>query len=274
MGYSVIRLFVIGLLFFISPAWAVSYGVYDLTELRYEHSRNTDEVRSIASITKLFTAKAVIDSNVDLNEKIRVQGKGTGRFARGIMIERYELLRATLMSSDNLAAESLAHAHPGGYKQFLKDINEDISQMGLKNTVIADATGLLAANQSTVEDLKEFLFSLRRYELIKVLSSEKYYTYQYKRGKRTITIHLKNTNPQVWTYDEIVLTKTGYTSKAGRCLAMLVEKNSILYAVITLGNKDIKTRSARIDELMNEHIYANSASIKINSTEVEEWPTP
>lgn len=271
-----IRILVFALLFLTAPAKAVSYGVYDLTELKYEHSRNTDEVRSIASITKLFTAKAVIDSGVDLNERIKVQGRSGGRFARGIMIERYELLRAMLMSSDNLAAESLAMAHPGGYKQFLKDVNSDIELMDLKNTVIADATGLLAANRSTVEDLKEFLFGLRRYELIKILSAEKFYTYQYKKGKRTITIHLKNTNPQVWTYDEIVLTKTGFTSKAGRCLAMLVEKNGILYAVITLGNRDVKSRSARIDELMNEHIYANAASVKINGPEPEfiEWPSP
>lgn len=108
-----IRILVFALLFLTAPAKAVSYGVYDLTELKYEHSRNTDEVRSIASITKLFTAKAVIDSGVDLNERIKVQGRSGGRFARGIMIERYELLRAMLMSSDNLAAESLAMAHPG-----------------------------------------------------------------------------------------------------------------------------------------------------------------
>lgn len=264
-----IRSFVVGLLFFVSPAWAVSYGVYDLTELQYEHSRNTDEVRSIASITKLFTAKAVIDSEVDLQEKIRVQGKSTGRFARGTMVERYELLRATLMSSDNLAAESLAHAHPGGFKQFLRDVNDEISMMGLNSTVIADSTGLLAANQSTVEDLKNFLFALRKYEIIKDLSTEKNYIHKYRKGKKTITIHMRNTNPQIWTYDEIVLSKTGFTNKAGRCLAMLVEKNGILYAVITLGNRDVKSRSRTIDELFNEHIYANTINLKPAATNVD-----
>jgi D-alanyl-D-alanine endopeptidase (penicillin-binding protein 7) len=255
------------LVFCASKANAVSYGVYDLTDLQYEHSRGVDEVRSIASITKLFTAKAVIDSRVDLDEKIKVQGKSSGRFARGIMIERYELLRATLMSSDNLAAESLAHAHPGGFKQFLIDVNDDISYMGLQNTRIVDSTGLLADNKSTVEDLKNFLFSLRKYEIIKTLSTEKFYTYKYKKGKKTITIHMKNTNPQMWTYDEIVLTKTGFTSKAGRCLAMLVEKNNILYAVITLGNRDVRSRSAKIDELFHQHIYANQKPIEFTLPE-------
>jgi D-alanyl-D-alanine endopeptidase (penicillin-binding protein 7) len=168
------------------------------------------------------------------------------------MIERYELLRAMLMSSDNLAAESLAHAHPGGYEKFLKDTAENISEMNLKDTVIVDSTGLLAGNQSSVNDLKEFLFTLRKYHIIQLLSSEKLYTYEYRRGKKTIKVHMKNTNPQMWTYDNIILTKTGFTNAAGRCLAMLVEKNNELYAVISLGNKTLFQRSKNITELMNE----------------------
>lgn len=240
------------LLLFSTNAYAVSYGVYDLSELRYEHSKNIDEVRSIASITKLFTAMAVINSDVSFSEEIKVQGKSNGRFARGVYIERYELLRAMLMSSDNLAAESLAHAHPGGYEQFIKDVNTMVSDLNLKNTVIVDSTGLLAGNRSSVEDLKDFLFTLRKYPLIQRLSTEKLYTYQYRKGKKIITVNLRNTNPQMWTYDSIILTKTGFTNPAGRCLAMLVEKEDKLFAVITLGNKDVKQRSQNIAVMMNE----------------------
>jgi D-alanyl-D-alanine endopeptidase (penicillin-binding protein 7) len=233
-------------------AQGTSYGVFNYTEVEYVHNKNVEVVRSIASITKLFTAKVVLDSNVDLDEPVLVQGKSTGRFARGIKIERYELLRAMLMSSDNLAAESLAMAHPGGMKQFLYDVNGDIEWMGLKNTVIVDSTGLLAGNKSTVEDLKEFLFVLRRYYLIQRLSSEKLYTTEYRKGKKVIKVNLKNTNPQIWTYDSIILTKTGFTSAAGRCLAMLVEKNGELYSVISLGNRTVIERTRNISDLMNE----------------------
>jgi D-alanyl-D-alanine endopeptidase (penicillin-binding protein 7) len=240
------------LLFSTNVYAATSYGVYDLSELRYEHSFNTDEVRSIASITKLFTAMAVLNSDVYIGEEVKVQGTASGRFARGVYIERYELLRAMLMSSDNLAAESLAHAHPGGYNKFIRDVNLMISDLGLKNTVIVDSTGLLPGNKSSVDDLKDFLFTLRKYPLIQKLSTEKLYTYQYKKGKKTLTIQLRNTNPQMWTYDNIVLTKTGYTNPAGRCLAMLVEKEDKLFAVITLGNKDVKQRSQNIATMMND----------------------
>lgn len=233
--------------------WAqTSYGVISYSTMEYEHEKNVSEVRSIASITKLFTAKTILDSGVSLSERIKVQGRSGGRFARGIYIERYELLRAMLMSSDNLAAESLAMAHPGGYDKFLKDSADSIGDMGLKNTTIADSTGLLAANKSSVSDLNEFLFVLRGYPIIQVLSSEKFYTYEYRRGKRTVKVNLKNTNPQMWTYDNIILTKTGTTNAAGRCLAMLVEKGGELYAVISLGNKTSVQRNRNITELMSE----------------------
>jgi serine-type D-Ala-D-Ala endopeptidase (penicillin-binding protein 7) len=229
-----------------------SYGVFNYSSVEYEHSKNTDEVRSIASITKLFTAKTVLDSGVSLSEEVKVQGKASGRFARGVYVERFELLRAMLMSSDNLAAESLAHAHPGGYEQFISDVATNISDMNLKNTVIVDSTGLLPGNQSSVNDLTDFLFTLRKYPLIQQLSSEKLHTTEYRKGKKTIKVVLKNTNPQMWTYDNIILTKTGFTNPAGRCLAMLVEKGDQLYSVVSLGNKTVVQRSKNITALMNE----------------------
>jgi D-alanyl-D-alanine endopeptidase (penicillin-binding protein 7) len=165
-------------------------------------------------------------------------------------------MRAMLMSSDNLAAESLAHAHPGGYDQFLKDINWHLGINGFKETKIVDPTGLLAGNVSTVDELKEFLFILRRIDIIEYYSSEKFYTvkYQLPKSKKQITINLRNTNPQIFTYDNIVLTKTGFTNAAGRCLAMLVEKDGVLYAMITLGNRDVQQRSRVIDTMFNIHV--------------------
>lgn len=239
------------------PAMAlatVSYGVFNFSEVKYDVDQNTNEVRSIASITKLFTAQTIIDSHADLRELVKVQGKSNGRFARGMLVERYELLRAMLMSSDNLAAESLANAHPGGYEQFLKDANDRISDMGLKNTVIVDSTGLLAGNQSTVDDLRDFLFVLRRYILIQQLSSEKLHTYEYNKNKKHVRVDFRNTNPHLWTYDNIILTKTGYTNPAGRCLAMLVEKDGVLYALITLGNKNMEQRARVVADMFNRHI--------------------
>jgi len=250
------RLLLATCLLFTNSVYANSYGLYDFDNVRYEHSRNTTDVKSIASITKLFTAYAVVMSGVDLDEKVKVQGKSGGRFARGSYLQRSELMRAMLMSSDNLAAETLAHAHPGGYEQFLKDINWHLGLNGFKETKIVDPTGLLAGNVSTVDELKEFLFILRRIDIIRYYSSGKTHSVKYQppKSKKTITIQLRNTNPQIFTYDSIVLTKTGFTNAAGRCLAMLVEKNGVLYAMITLGNKDVRQRTGVINEMFNVHV--------------------
>jgi serine-type D-Ala-D-Ala endopeptidase (penicillin-binding protein 7) len=243
----------IALLFLPTLSWATaSYGVFDFSSVEYQHSRNTDEVRSIASITKLFTAQTVLDSGVDLRELVQVRGKANGRFARDTLISRYELLRAMLMSSDNLAAETLAHAHPGGFDKFIQDVNTRVGDMALKNTVIVDSTGLLPGNKSTVDDLRDFLFTLRKYMLIQALSVEKTYSTEYRRGAKIVKVNLKNTNPQMWSYDNIVLTKTGFTNPAGRCLAMLVEKNGELFAVVSLGSVSVQERSKNIANLMNE----------------------
>jgi D-alanyl-D-alanine endopeptidase (penicillin-binding protein 7) len=195
-------------------------------------------------------------SRVDLNEKVKVQGKSGGRFARGAYLERSELMRAMLMSSDNLAAESLAHAHPGGYDEFINNINWHLGLNGFKETKIVDSTGLLAGNVSTIDELKEFLFILRRIDIIRYYSSEKLYSIKYQppKSKKTITINLRNTNPQIFNYDSIVLTKTGFTNAAGRCLAMLVEKDGVLYAMITLGNKDVRQRSGVINDMFNVYV--------------------
>jgi D-alanyl-D-alanine endopeptidase (penicillin-binding protein 7) len=235
--------------------WASSaYGLYDFNNVKYEASENTDDVRSIASITKLFTAYTILQVPVDLYEKIEVRGKSHGHFVRGSMVSRYDLLRAMLMSSDNLAAESLAHNYPGGYDVFIQDANLYIGNLGLKKTTIVDATGLLEGNKSSVDELKDFLFTLRKYSLIQELSITRHYkiTYTPPKRKKSITIVLNNTNPQIDKLPGVVITKTGFTNPAGRCVAMLVEHKDNLYGVITLGNKNVVQRSNIVTRLFKD----------------------
>lgn len=245
------KYFIAGFFCFIVPAWANgAYGVRDWNEYQWTHSSNVEDVRSIASITKLFTALVVLQSGVDLKELVPVKGNVSGRFPIGTKISRVELLRATLISSDNRAAESLAHAHPGGREQLLKDVQSMIEFLSLKNTKIVDPTGLSAGNVSTVEDLTDFMFYLRNNWAIRTISAEKQHESKITKGKKTVKIVLRNTNPAVFTYDNILISKTGTTNAAGKCVAMLVEKGGALYALIVLGQKNSKDRQMIIQELM------------------------
>lgn len=233
-------------------AYSQAYGVYDTNSRQFQQELNSTDVRSIASITKMFTAATIVRSGVDMSEAVKVQGTAGGRFARGSMVPRIDLFKAMLISSDNLAAESLANAHPGGYGVFLQDVRYTINHAGLHNTDIVEPTGLSADNKSTVEELAKFLIYLQSYPLIQQVSSEREDKVQYKRGKKNITVNLRNTNPSMWQYDFITMSKTGFTSAAGRCVAMLVRQGGQLVAVVVLGQRDVRSRSRVVDTLFKD----------------------
>jgi D-alanyl-D-alanine endopeptidase (penicillin-binding protein 7) len=109
------------LLFVSGVAHAGAHAFYDFSSHSYIVENNRHEVRSIASITKLFTAVTVLNSGVDLSEKVKVNGRSRGHVPSGVLMTRMDLMRAMLISSDNRAAETLANHHPGGFNQFIRE---------------------------------------------------------------------------------------------------------------------------------------------------------
>ena len=245
------RYIIILLLLILGQAQATgAYGLKGWNENLWHHAYNIDEVRSIASITKLFTAYTVIESGADLFALVKVQSGVAGRYPPDAMVSRLELMRAMLISSDNRAAQSLAAAHPGGTSVFIQDVAWHIYGLGLKHTKIVDPHGLSPMNISTVEDLSDFLFFMRNSNIIKILSSERTHRSQIHRGKKTVTINLRNTNPAIFTYDNILISKTGTTNAAGKCVAMLIERNGGLFAVVVLGQHNGHERTMVVEELL------------------------
>jgi D-alanyl-D-alanine endopeptidase (penicillin-binding protein 7) len=249
--------YILALLIFVTQTAYAQKGAYVLYDYGLDRSQvvyNADEIRSIASITKLFTAIVVLRSGVELDEKIKVQGKSGGRFQKGMMITRNNLMRAMLISSDNLAAETLAHTYPGGFDKFLLDTNEYARGMGLVNTTIVDSSGLLAGNVSTAADLITFLWKIRDNEVIRNIAKERNDHISVPKGKKTITVNLKNTNPSLFVFDNILISKTGFTSAAGRCVIMLVEKNKSLHGIVILGQKNVQDRSKIANDLITAKV--------------------
>jgi D-alanyl-D-alanine endopeptidase (penicillin-binding protein 7) len=258
--------YIFALLLLVSQYTYAQKGAYVLYDYELDRSQvvyNADEVRSIASITKLFTAIVVLRSGVELNEKVQVQGRSSGRFLKGMMISRNHLMRTMLISSDNLAAETLANTYPGGFDKFILDTNEYVRGMGLINTKIVDSSGLLAGNVSTAADLITFLWKIRNNEVIRNIAKERNDHISVPKGKKTITVNLKNTNPSLFVFDNILISKTGFTNAAGRCVIMLVEKNKSLHGIVILGQTNVKDRS----QIANDLITAKAM-------EKEQMPAP
>jgi D-alanyl-D-alanine carboxypeptidase len=105
-------------------------------------------------------------------------------------------------------------------------------------------------NISTVEDLSNFLFYMRNNIIIRTIASERTHQTQVVKGKKRITVNLRNTNPAMFTYDNILISKTGTTNAAGKCVAMLIERNGALFAVVVLGQKTGQQRTMVVEELL------------------------
>lgn len=230
-----------------------SWGLYDYDLREYQVVFNRTEVRPIASITKLFTANTIMREGLDLNEKVKVQGKAGGRFPKGSMVTRKDLMKAMLISSDNLAAETLAHTFPGGFNAFIAETNRWVRGFGMTNTTIVDASGLLPGNVSNIDNLVTLLYKVKDIPVIRQIASDRTETLSLPKGKkRTIKINLHNTNPTLFQFDNILVSKTGFTNPAGRCVVMLVDKGDRLYAVVILGQKNVIDRSKIAEDLINK----------------------
>ena len=227
-----------------------SYVLFDYNEGQFSDEHNRNQVRSIASITKMFTAITVINSSASLYEKLFITGHNGGKVPRGSWVSRMDLLKAMVMNSDNLAAEVLANNHPGGFHQFIIDANTYNKNIGLLHTEIVDSSGLLSDNVSTASELVLFLNAIKDNAVIQDIGALRQYEMSVPKGKRTYHVKFHNTNPELYKYDNILISKTGFTNSAGRCVMMLIEKHHKMYAIIVLGQPNIHRRSQLVSSLM------------------------
>lgn len=214
------------------------------------YQKNAYSQASIASLTKLMTAMVILDSKVDLSKKIKISKKdidrlkGTGsRIPIGTSISGYDLLKISLMSSDNRAASALSRAYPSGKKGFIKAMNIKALKLGMHNSKFADPTGLNKKNKSTARDLVRLVEAAYQYPMIRKMTTTSQETF--KIGKRKNKIGFVNTNRLVrkgtW---EIGLSKTGFTRDAGRCLVMQATISNEPVIMIFLNSYGTLTRFA------------------------------
>ena len=189
------------------------------------YAKNIDAVVPIASITKLMTSMVVLDAGLDLREAIAITDddidhlKHTrSRLTIGTVLERDELLRLALMSSENRAASALGRTYPGGIRAFVAAMNNKAFDLGMRHTHFVDSTGLSSENVSTAQDLAKMVTAAYRYPLIQDYTTLTSHEVVAGNGRK---LTFGNSNGLVkddsW---HIGVSKTGYISEAGRCLVM------------------------------------------------------
>ena len=226
-------------LLFVSNAFAVNITAQSWLETDDKgnliEGSNITEVRSIASITKLMTVMAVIDSNPNMQEKI---GKYT----------REQLIQMALVKSDNNAAKALCDNFPGGRFECIKYMNSKAIYLGMLRTKFVEPTGLSPMNISTALDLLRLVFESSHYPEIVKASQTAVLTI--KTGKQVQTFN--NTNPIVGKRHSFIVSKTGTTNAAGGCVVMMLDTEVGRRIVIVLGSKNGRARIPEAEYIVTQ----------------------
>jgi len=208
----------------------VSTLIYNVTKNEIIMGSGLNIIRPIASLTKIMTAMVSLDHDGNLQRRIKISGSNkipSGEYTRE------ELMTAMLVRSDNGAAEALAADYPGGRRAFIRDMNKKAQNIGMNFTKFVDPSGLGSGNISNIGSIGIMLQVSSLYPFIKESSVQK----QISIEKRRYTIVLDNTNkPLLYDFDEIILSKTGFTSASGWSVGLILEKHDQIFSVIVLGS--------------------------------------
>ena len=186
------------------------------SELNIEAGENFYEVRSIASLTKLLTVMVALDDHT----------------------KDHGLVKMAMVRSSNYAADQLCRRHSGGYNGCIDAMNAKARWLGAIDTRVYEPTGLSPLNKSTAVDIAKIIRGASLYpEIVQVSQID-----NIRISKRKIA---HNTNPLVKKYNTVV-SKTGWTVRAGGCLAMIVGDR----VIVLLGSKNTHTRVTEMQQLI------------------------
>jgi D-alanyl-D-alanine endopeptidase (penicillin-binding protein 7) len=238
-------------------SWAAgkyeTHWLYNQTTNEVIVAENSKQVRPIASITKLMTAIVALDYSQDLDKKLKISNKVHTNLP-GREHTRLDVLSAMLVRSDNAAAETIAEDYPGGRLAFIQAMNAKARSMGMVYTNFVDPTGL-TANTSNAEELSIMINEASKYPLIRKLSTTKELEFETATKKRVLTKKLENTNKvALFEFEDVVVSKTGLTSIAGWCVAMVVEHAGQKYIMVILGAKNKLDRLKTVEQIMYNHV--------------------
>ncbi len=208
------------------------------------YSKEANRQLPPASTTKLLTAILVVENKplsdiVTITKKVsRVRPFKAG-FKEGNRVTVEALLYAALLKSANDAAVALAEAVAGSEEQFVTLMNQKAAAIGAIDTRFINATGLPGPDQyTTAVDLAKIMACAISFPKLKEIIGTPSARVSTEEGR---TFALRNTDRLLWSDDEIIGGKTGFTLSAGHCFVCAAENHSKRIIVTVLGSPSRKT---------------------------------
>ena len=232
---------------------------------RVIYSHNMDASLPMASTTKVMTAITAIQNCDNLDELIQVDDssigvEGTSIYLRkGELISVKDLLYGLMLRSGNDAATALACHIGGSVSGFADKMNDLATKIGAKNSNFVNPHGLDNKNHYTsAYDLALISAYALNNPKFKEIVSTKTHVIEATNvsGKRYLT----NKNRLLSSLNGCCGVKTGFTSKAGRCLVSAVERDNTTYVCVVLNCGPMFEESATLLNSCFEH-YENKKII-------------
>jgi D-alanyl-D-alanine carboxypeptidase (penicillin-binding protein 5/6) len=193
-----------------------------------------------ASLTKIMTAMVALEA-APLQQVVKIDGRAivhrsSLNFQGGEEYLLRDLVTAMLVASANDACEAVAWHIGGGTMEFVTLMNERARSLGLKNTHFANPCGFDApGHYSSAADLAKLtehalqqpFFSMMVRTLVRDIATVD--------GARKMSLHSTN---ELLVDPDVNGVKTGYTSKAGRCLIASMFKDGHRLLLVGLNLMD------------------------------------
>lgn len=219
------------------------------------YGKNSDFLLPPASTAKLMTAiivmeKANFSDIVTISQKASHVNPWKAGFKKGDKVTIEGLLYAALLKSANDAAIALAEAVAGSEDCFVSFMNEKVVSIGAGNTKFINATGLPGSGQYiTALDLSRIMKYAMSYPKLKEILATPSAKVSTEKGK---VIFLRNTDELLWTDEEVIGGKTGYTYSAKHCFVLAAERDRKTIIVSLLGSPSRKNLWQEAKKLTNK----------------------
>ncbi len=226
-------------------------------EILYE--KNKDERVAVASLTKMMVQILVLekieDGSIKWTDVVTASKNASGMggtqiwLATGEKMSVRDLFKGMSIVSANDATVALAEYVAGSEEKFVELMNKKAKELGLKNTVYKNVTGLDEdGHVSSAYDLSVIARELMKHEQIFEFTS----SYEdYIRENTPNKYWLVNTNKLVRFYEGTDGLKTGFTDNAGYSMAVTTKRDGMRLLAIVLGEKEGKVRNSETMELLD-----------------------
>ena len=230
---------------------------FDSGTILYED--NADEKVPVASIVKLMTVLITMEEieagNLSLDEKLTTTENASGMGGSQVFIDPYveytvdEMLKSVIVASANDASVALAEKIAGSEQTFVSRMNKRAQELGLKDTIYVNASGLPEPNQySTARDVAKLFREVIKHKLYFEYSTIWMDNLTHPSGRKTEVV---NTNKLIRYFKGCDAGKTGSTDEAGYCLVATAEKGNMRLISVVLGATTSTARFNESSKLLN-----------------------